>query len=301
MANSYGSTVYPQEWETSLQIRLNHPTNWKEVARVIYTDMRVVNVPYLTTATEPAFTTGTRGVAYIPTDFTLTDDTLTISTYKYVSQFIDRADLAQFKMFQAAEAGELQGRKLAEGMEAAMLADFASWTAFGDTGGGVLGLSSNAITVSPTNIDDIVRGIKREIVKANGLALASQNGTFIIWRPQDFEMLEQFAQSNGFVTADSYLKNGIGGFGRGFRYMDVDHYQSNDFTASHIMAGVKGLYTIGILKSTYGKVNVNEDPAISGSSGNYGPLSGINVFSRLDYGLLTPTHYKPVIFNINVV
>jgi len=298
MANTYNTGTYPQEWETSLQMRLNHPTTWKQVAKVVYTDMRVLNVPFLTTASEPAFTTGTRGTAYIPTDYVLTDDILTISNYRYASQFIDRADLAQFQLFQAVEAGDLQGHKINEGIEAAMLADFASWTAFGDTGGGVLGLSSNPITVSATNVDDIIRGIKREIVKANGIELANKNGIFIVWRPADFELLEAFVQANGFVTADSYLRDGVN-FG-GFNYMNVDHYQSNDFTAGHVFAGVKGLYTIGLLKSTWGKVQVNQDPPISGSGGAYGPVSGINVFTRADYGLLTPTHYKPVLFNVVV-
>jgi len=280
-------------------MRLNHPTTWKEVANVMYTDFRVVNVPYLTTASEPSFTTGTRGVAYIPTDYTISDDTLTISNYRYVSQFIDRGDLAQFTLFQAVEAGDLQGYKINEGIEAAVLADHGSWTNFGDTGGGALGLSATQITVSATNIDDIIRGVKREVVKANGLSLANKNGIFFVWRPADFELLEQFAQANGFVTADSYLKDGLPF--EGFKYMNCEHYQSNDFTATHVFAGVKNLYTIGLLKSTWGKVFVNQDPAISGSGGAYGPLSGINVLTRADYGLLTPTHYLPVLFDVNVV
>lgn len=278
---------------TSLQLRLNKPTNWKEVARVIYSDIRTFNVPYLTTASEPALQSGTRGTAYSVTDYTISNDTLTISNYKPVAQFIDRADLAQFSMFQAAEAGELQGRIISEGLEGFMLADHASWTNFGDTGGGVLGLSANPITVSPSNIDDIIRGIKREIVKANGKELADKNGMFIIWRPQDFEMLEAFCQANGFVTADSYLKNGLDS---GFKYMDVTHLQSNSFTAGHVFAGVKGLYTIGVLSSTYGQITINQDPPATAG----GPVSGISVVSRLDYGLLTPTHYLPILFDINV-
>lgn len=293
MANTFNTGTYPQEWMTSLQMRLNHPTNWKEVARVIYSDIRVFNVPYLTTASEPTLQSGTRGTAYTVTDFTMSNDTLTISNFKPVAQFIDRADLAQFSLFQATEAGTLQGRKISEGLEGFMLADFASWTNFGDTGGGVLGLASTPITVSPSNVDDIIRGVKREIVKANGKDLAGQNGMFIIWRPQDFEMLEAFCQANGFVTADSYLKNGLE---NGFTYMNVTHLQSNDFTAGHLMAGVKGLYTIGVLSSTYGKIVINQDPPATAG----GPVSGISVVSRLDYGLLTPTHYKPIIFNINV-
>lgn len=293
MANTFNTGTYPQEWETALQMRLNHPTNWKEVARVIYTDVRVLNVPYLTTASEPTLQSGTRGTAYTVTDFTMTNDTLTVSNFKPVAQFIDRADLAQFSLFDATEAAKLQGRKISEGLEGFMLADHAAWTNFGDTGGGILGLSATPITVSTSNVDDIIRGIKREIVKANGLDLANEKGMFIVWRPQDFEMLEAFCQANGFVTADSYLKNGLA---NGFNYMNVTHLQSNDFTAGHVFAGVKGLYTIGILSSTYGKITINQDPPATAA----GPVSGISVVSRLDYGLLTPTHYAPILFDVNV-
>ncbi len=293
MANTYNSGTYPQEWETSLQMRLNHPVTWKEVARTIYTDSRVVNVPFLTTASEPAFQSGTRGTAYSITDYIMTDDTLTISNFRPVAQFIDRADLAQFKLFQAAEAGALQGRKISEGIEAAMLADHAAWTNFGDIGGGVLGLSANTITISSTNIDDVVRGVRREIEKANGIDLMKEKGVFFVWRPQDKEALEQFAQANGFNIADYALKNGIEG---GYYFLNAYHYVSNDFTAGHVFAGVKGLYTIGILKSTWGKIVINEDPPATAG----GPVSGISVVSRVDYGLLTPTHYLPVLFDVNV-
>ena len=282
-------------------MRLNHPTTWKEVAKVVYTDFYVTNVPYLTTASEPTFTAGTRGSVYIPTDYTITDNTLTISSYYYTAQFIDRADLAQFQLFQAVEAGELQGKKVNEGIEAAMLADHASWTNIGDTGGGAIGLGTSAITVGPSNVDDVIRAVKREIVKANGLDLANRNGMFIVWRPADFEMLEGFCQANGFVTADSYLQNGLPF--EGFRYMNVTHYQSNDYTAGHVFAGVKGLYTIGILKSTWGKIQINQDPPKYLADGNgsaVGPLSGIGVMTRADYGLLVPTHYYPVLFDVNV-
>lgn len=294
MANSYGSGTYPQEWETSIQMRLNKPTNWKEVARVIYSDTYVLNVPYLTTASEPSFQTGTRGTAYSITDYTMTNNTLTISNFRPVAQFIDRADLAQFTLFQATEAGTLQGRVISEGVEAAMLADHASWTNFGDTGGGVLGLASTQITVTSTNIDDIVRGVRREIEIANGIDLMNEKGVFFIWRPADKEKLEQFAQANGFVLADYALKNGIES---GYYFLNAYHYISNSHTANHVFAGVRGLYTIGILKSTWGKIVVNQDPPATAG----GPVSGISVVSRCDYGLLTPTHFLPVLYDINVV
>lgn len=290
MANAYNTGVYPQEWETKLQERLNHPTSWKKVARVIYTNKQVLNVPYIPVGNEPVMQTGTRGTAYGFSDFSVTNNTLTITTYKPIPVFIDRADLAQCTLVDQMGMADLQGQKINEWVESAMLGDHASWTNIGDTGGGVIGLASTAITVSPTNIDDIVRAIKREIVKANGLDLANQNGMFIIWRPADFELLEAFCQANGFVTADSYLKDGLPF--EGFKYMNVEHYQSNDYTAGHVFAGVKTLYTIGILKDTYGQVIVTVDPLNQ---------SGVGIVSRVDYGLLTPTHYLPVLFDVNVV
>lgn len=287
MANTYNTGVYPQEWKTKLQERLDHPTTWKEVANVIYSNTQVFNVPYL--STEPSLgTTATRGTAYAFSDFAVTNNTLTISTYKVVPIFIDRADLAQCTLVNQMELADLQGTLINERIETAMLADHAAWTNFGDTGGGVLGLASTAITVTATNVDDIVRGVRREIVKANGIDMASRNGIFFVWRPADFELLEQFAQANGFNLADATLKNGLAA---GYRLMGADHYISNDFTAGHVFAGVKKTYQIGILKETYGQIVTTQDPNLQ---------SGIGVIARVDYGTLVPTKMLPILFDVNV-
>ena len=86
-----------------------------------------------------------------------------------------------------------------------------------------------------TNIDDIVRGIRRIVAVANGQELANRNGIFFVWRPADFEALEQFAQANGFNLADAALKSGIE---RGYHLLGADHYVSNSHAANHVMAGV---------------------------------------------------------------
>ncbi len=287
MANTYNTGTYPQEWAKKLQERLNHPTTWKEVANVIYTDTRIMNVPYMSTT--PAVQSLTRGTAYTMQDYALSNNTLTISTDYISPQFIDQADLAQCSLVNQMEIADLQGTLLNEQVEVAMLGDHAAWTNIGDLGGGAIGLGANPITVTASNIDDIIRAVKREIVKANGVEHAKQNGMFIVWRPADFELLEAFCQANGFVNADNYLKNGLPY--EGFSYMNVDHYQSNDYTAGHVFAGVKKLYTIGILKSTYGQIKITQDPL---------NVSGVGIISRIDYGLMTPTKALPIIFDVNV-
>ncbi len=289
MANTFNTGVYPTEWLTKLQQRLDKPTNWKEVCDVVYSDTQVFNWPYM--STEFVIQTGTRGTAYGFSDFALTNDTLTISTYKPVPAFIDRADVAQCKLVNQMEIADRQGRVIAEHLEAAVLATHASWTNFGDTGGGVLGLATGQITVSLSNIDDIVRGVKREIIVANGLDQMNSKGVFFVWRPADFEKLEAFLQSNGYNLADQTLKQGIM-TEKGYYALGAYHYVSNSHASGgHVFAGVRKIMRLGILRSTFGQIVITQDPLNQ---------SGIGVVSRVDYGTQVPAGLATILFDVNV-
>lgn len=289
MANTLDTSsdngVYRMEWESKLQERLAHPVNWKEIADVIYTNSQIINVPYMSTV--PSVTTGTRGTAYTFADFALTNQALAVNDKRMIPMFIDRADLAQCQYVNQMEMASLQGQLINEEIEEAVCGALISATNVGNNGGAIV-LGSSAITVSATNIDDIIRGIKRLIMKANGQDLMSRNGLFFLWRPEDFELLEAFVQANGFTSADTALKNGAVA---GLHYMGADHYVSNDLTSTHVHAGVKKVLKIGILSETYGKVVVTQDPGL---------LSGIGVISRADIGTLIPTNLLPIIYDINV-
>ncbi|MEK6819245.1 MAG: hypothetical protein AABY10_04925 [Nanoarchaeota archaeon] len=241
-------------------------------------------------STEFVIQTGTRGTAYGFSDFTLTNDQLRINTYKPVPVFIDRADLAQCKLVNQMELADRQGKVIDENIESAWLADYAAWTDFGDTGGGALGLASTQITVSTSNIDDIVSGVIREVITANGKDLADQYGIGFVWRPADFEKLEKFLQANGFNLADQTLKEGIQTT-KGYKALGAYHYVSNSHTANHVFGGVRKIEAIGILKSTYGQIVITQDPNLQ---------SGIGVISRVDYGLNVKEGLKTLIFDVNV-
>jgi len=291
MANTYtiaGSDpningVYPQQWETQLQTRLDKPVNWKEICKVIYSTSYMINSPYM--STETPIQTGTRGTAYGFGDFTVINDQLNINTYKPVPTFIDRADLAQMTLVSQMEIADRQGKAISEQLETAVLAGHAGWTDFDNSD---IGGSAGNITVSVNNIDNIIRGVKREIAENNAQDLADQNGIFIVWRAADMEKLEEFAQANGFVLADKALKNGIKS---GYHFMGMDHYISNSHTANHLFGGVKKIMTLGILSTTFGKIVQTEDPALQ---------SGIGVISRVDYGINTPTGLITAVFDIAV-
>ena len=282
---SVNTIVYKEEWAIKLQQQLDEPTKWKDFMRVEYTNSRVLHNPYLTDATVQ---TGYRGTAYTMQEVVQTDESLTISTFKILPQFIDRADLAQSGYARQMELAERQGILLNEAIETAIYADNANVTDFGTENlAGSTG--SSAITVSATNIDDIVRSVKRTIRTNNGEGLLERNGGFIVWRPADLELLEGFMQSNGFVVADQALK---GGAYQGINFMGLTHYSSNLLASSHLLAGVKKVYHIGLVKDTYGQLMINDkDP---------GNISGISVVSRVDYGIKAWANVKPCIYDINV-
>lgn len=289
---SVANTItYQTLYEDMLQDRLDHPTTWKEMCDVTITDTRVISSSYMSTT--PSTQAVTRGTGVSLQTFAETADTLTISTGRDLGIFVDWADLAQSPWTKPAELFDRIGALLNEYIESQVLGQHANWTNFGDTGGGVLGLASTAITVTASNIDDIIRGVKREVRKANGQKLMNQNGVGFIWRPEDFELLEAFMQANGFNTADQALKEGTV---EGVHYLGCDHYWSNDYTAGHIMGGVKKAQRLGILRGTYGRAHTIDFPAADTNTF----FSGQAFYSRVDIGHLTPNTLAPVIFDINV-
>lgn len=190
-------------WETTLAQRLDKPQNWKEINAVVYTDQQTLNFPLVSTANEPAVATLTNTAAGRSTlsnvipfiSVTQTNETLSIITAEIDSVYMDYADQAQSNYAKMGAMGDLLGKKINERLEVVTLGNHASFTNFGDTGGGVLGLSSTAITVSATNIDDIIRGIVEQIQTANGFTLLQENGGFACWRPADWTFLQQFMQA----------------------------------------------------------------------------------------------------------
>lgn len=269
--------------------RINRPTCWKDVLDVSYSNVRTIVNSSLTT--EPTVVTGTRGTAYAYQDFTLTADTLTISSYKNIPIFIDEADRNQQSYVNQMTIADFQGKKISEKMESLMLGSHASWTNFG---AGDLAQTSTddtaTITVSATNIDDIIRAVKRKMYANNGVDMAVENGIFIVWRAVDFELLEGFVQANGFTEADMALKNGIP-VQKGFYYGGVTHYLSNDHTAGHVFAGIKNQGKLGILSGTFGQVKFIEDPLAQ---------SGLGIVSRVDYGFNWPSYLAQFFIDVNV-
>ncbi len=278
------------DYVVRMRSRVNRPTSWMETMNVKYRNVRTIVEGALTTENDTQ--TGTRGTAYTFEDFEIKQDTLTINLTNIIPVFIDEADLSQQSYYTGMEVASFQGKKISEKIESLVLASHASWTDFGVTDLANSGADDTSqITVSATNIDDIIRAVKRKIYENNGVEFSIENGFFFVWRPQDYELLEGFVQANGFSEADIALKNGIP---VGMRYMGADHFLSNDNTANHVFCGVKKMATLGILSSTFGQVKFIEDPNMQ---------SGLGIITRLDHGFDwhgTSAYYKEFFIDLNV-
>lgn len=299
MASAY---IYQQAWENRLARRLDKPQNWKDVCDVVYTDTQQHNFPLISSANEPAVSATYLANAADRSDLskvipfvivTETNQTLTITLSEIDSAYVDYADQAQSNYAKMAGLGDLLGKKVGERVEAIILANHTAWTNVGDDGTGGVGLATTNLTVSSTNVDEIVRGVIEQIQTANGFDLYKENGGFIVWRPADWTKLVTFMQANGYSFADEALKTG----GRiGQDSMGLFHYVSTSHATNHLMAGVRKVQKFGVLATTYGKTYVNEMPA----SSTAGSLSGTQIHTRVDYGLLVPTNLLPVVYDINV-
>lgn len=280
--------TYETVFEDTLQARLNHPTTWKEMCDVTYTNTRVISSSYMSTT--PSVTTVTRGTGLALQTFAETADTLTISTGRDLGVLVDWGDYYQSPWTSKAMLFDRIGSLLNEYIESAVLARHASWTDFDNAS---IGGAAGNITVTASNIDDIIRGVKREIREANGGSMMKANGVGFVWRAADFEYLEAFVQANGFATADKAL---VDGTLEGLHYLGCDHYWSNDHTSGHVFAGVKKIERLGILTGTYGRASTIEFPAADSNTF----FSGVAFYSRVDIGHLTPNAHSSLVFDINV-
>lgn len=294
MVNTFNTGTYEQVWATKLQERLTGPATWKEICEVIYSDTQVLNLPYM--STEYTLQSGTRGTAYTHSDFALTNDTLTINATDIVSVFQDRADLAQSNLASAAEHGARMGDIVSERVEDLFLLQHAGWTNVGSDGGSSFTTGTTAITTSASNIDNLIRYIKQLVIEAKGSKLMNRYGLAFVWRPKDFNRLEESMASQGFTFADMALKDGImNADGQGKYAFGAWHYVSESHSSDHVFAGVRKIMQVGLLKSTYGKIFYNHF-----ASSADGPLSGVNWETRLDYGFNPKAGLTAILFDINM-
>lgn len=275
-----------EEWESALQEQLDEPTKWKEFANVVFTNKQTINNPY---HTDPSVSTYQPGTPYTFSAMVQTNESVSLSTHRIVPLKIDRADLAFMNYADAMTYAKRQAVVLDEAIEQAIYDDNAEWTDFTNT---AIGGAAGSITLSSTNVDDVLLAFLREIREASGQSLLERNGAFIVWHPQHFERLEAFMMANGYMIADNVLRNSAGTV-YGYRYFGIEHYTSNLLRSGRCVGGVKKAIHVYILGATYGRAYINDqDPNLE---------SAISVVSRVDFDVTVWNNFAPVVFDIAVV
>ena len=291
MANTI---TYRTLFESTLQDRLARPTNWKEICDVTYSDDQVIRTSYIdTTGGWAAVGTVTRGSGEDATDISETSQTLTISTGRFVSVFVDWADLYQSPWTKPAEAAKRGAQRLNEFTETDVLDNHADWRNLGGSAGAWTDNVATTLAMSASNVDDLIRLVRQVIRSQNGQDQAAEHGIFHVWDPASFNFLEAFAQANGFESADQALKRGVA---PQVQYMGATHYVTNDNAANHLFAGVKGIMRVGLLRSLEGRSYTIEFPASTAA----GPRSGVTFYSRREEGILTPNFASTILFDVNI-
>lgn len=280
--NAANTFIYKEDWAQRLRERLNEPNVWKEACDVLYTDTRVLNMPYLADITLQDVG---RSSPYTFQAVSETNESLTINQARHAPFLIGEADLHQgyafFMDLAARQAAQLDAQ-----VESYVWQQNTDWENFD---GVDIGGSAGSITVSISNIDDIITNLKKTIFAARGGELLGRNGGFIVWHPGDFAKVEQWAMASGFTFADEVLRDGIR---FGFRAGGLYHYVSSRLDPGRCHGGVKGVVKVGILKSTYGVPKFLEDDP--------GQVAGVGIRSTVNYGVMTPLQWRSLIFDIAV-
>ena len=284
------TVVYPEAWAKTLQAELDEPTKYEDICEVIYTRDRVVNNPF---GTDPTVQSLTRNCAYSNVAIVATNEAVTVNGVGILAELIDRADLAQSTYLSLMYRAKRQAVLLKEHLESNVYGDHAARADIGAEDLTTLGSNgATTITVSASNIDDIIRTVYATILLRNGASKLEQNGAFFVWRPQDFVHLLGFMQANGFNVSDSALRSPGNPSTKGVDFMGFTHFTSNLLTANHVMAGVKKLYKLYVLPDTFGQIMVNDkDP---------GNVSGVSVVSRVDFIEFLWNNFDDIVFDVNV-
>lgn len=268
MANTF---VDKEVWKESLQEKLEENTLWKEIAEVTYTSDKTVHFPYRAL---PSTSSYTRGAQYTPSDITITDDTMVIDDSEIVAEFIDKADLAQNGYVNEVEMGQAQAIAINEDIEGT-LAGLHSQAGLSLDDGDFGGTNSNPYQLTASNPDDVFRAARKLIMEQRGgAAFANRFGLHAIVDPGNYEFIVAFAHANGFQFADDALTGGKVPVFNGFRVYESNLLDTTtDAGTTHCLFGVNKMYHLGILNTTYGDIDVIENPD---------RRSGIDVVSRVD-------------------
>lgn len=241
MANTIASRVYRDKYRSSvLEKTLRGAMVTEKVTLVDRSPNFRIQNPYSST---PTVTVAALAGTYSVSDWTTTDDTLTVVDEFMIGEHIRDFEslLSNFDLF--SNRTEQQGFAVAKKIDEYVLNNLC------EDGTGTYTTPAGGFTTA-ANINQIFANIN---AKLDGYA-DTYNGKFIVLENSDMAGLYQAGAANGFSFSDSVLNNGKVG-----SWMGIDIYVVRDSTftdatvgtktwtnAGHRVAGVKNMATVGM-------------------------------------------------------
>ena len=241
MANTIASRVYRDKYRSSvLEKTLRGAMVTEKITMVDRSNNFRIQNPYSST---PTVTVAALAGTYSVSDWTTTDDTLTVVDEFMIGEHVRDFEslLSQFDLF--ASRTEQQGFAVAKKIDEYVLNNLC------EDGTGVYTTPVGGFTTA-ANINQIFANLN---AKLDGYA-ETYNGKFIVLENSDMAGLYQAGAANGFSFSDSVLNNGKVG-----SWMGIDIYVVRDSTytdatvgtktwtnAGHRCAGVKNMATVGM-------------------------------------------------------
>lgn len=191
---------------------------------------RIIHNPY---GVDPAGYDGAAATAYSVTDFTLGDDTMSVTRRAGAAEHVDNIEQLQTRydlaMDRFARHSFLTKDKIDQYMLALPVAAGASVQDI-DAGYMSSGVSNGTpIASSNSNVDDTANAIVERLGIVNG---AMDRGLF--WAVSPFELtdISGFAQNHGFNVADAAIKNG---FVESTPFAGLEIYVTNNLTHTQVL------------------------------------------------------------------
>ena len=241
MANTIASRVYRDKYRSSvLEKTLRGAMVTEKITMVDRSNNFRIQNPYSST---PTVTVAALAGTYSVSDWTTTDDTLTVVDEFMIGEHVRDFEslLSQFDLF--ASRTEQQGFAVAKKIDEYVLNNLC------EDGTGTYTTPVGGFTTA-ANINQIFANLN---AKLDGYA-ETYNGKFIVLENSDMAGLYQAGAANGFSFSDSVLNNGKVG-----SWMGIDIYVVRDSTytdatvgtktwtnAGHRVAGVKNMATVGM-------------------------------------------------------
>src|SRR3990167_2267447 len=163
--NATNAFQYEEDWAQRLRERLNETSVWKEVCKVLYTDTYTFNLPYLA---DISLQSVTRSSPYTAQAIIQSNETLVIDQQRLAPMVIPQADYFQSRYSDFMQLAERQAAQLDAQVESYVWGAAQTTTFENFDDGSIGGSAGTSITVSISNIDDIIANVKRVIFTARG-------------------------------------------------------------------------------------------------------------------------------------